>query len=153
MKACSLILKDLKATEQCASALAQKIKTPMRIYLKGEIGTGKTSFARALLRALGVEGSIQSPTFTLMVSYAVGSLIIYHFDLYRLETGTDLEALNFREYFEDLALILVEWPEQAQGILPPPDLLLEFTPFHTGIKIVAHGNVSFLNDSVDRSSP
>jgi tRNA threonylcarbamoyladenosine biosynthesis protein TsaE len=94
------------------------------IALAGELGAGKTTLARALLRTLGVTGPIKSPTYTLVELYAISNLYLYHFDFYRFNDPEEWEAAGFREYFRDDSICLIEWPERAAGFLPPPTLAL-----------------------------
>jgi len=94
----------------------------MVIYLRGELGAGKTSLARGILRGLGYTGRVKSPTYTLVELYNVSRLYLYHFDFYRLEDPHAWIDVGFRDYFNDAALCLVEWPERAGGSLPPADL-------------------------------
>lgn len=92
------------------------------IFLSGELGAGKTTFVRALLRGLGYDATVKSPTYTLVESYSVGGLAVYHFDLYRLRDPQELESIGFRDYLDGRGVCLVEWPERAAEYLPVPDL-------------------------------
>jgi tRNA threonylcarbamoyladenosine biosynthesis protein TsaE len=101
-----------------------------RIYLSGDLGAGKTTMTRGLMRAYGVEGAIKSPTFTLVEPYEQPGCHLYHFDLYRLADPEEVEFLGVAEYFDDANLCLIEWPEKGKGYLPAPDL--EITLSHEG---------------------
>jgi tRNA threonylcarbamoyladenosine biosynthesis protein TsaE len=96
------------------------------VYLTGELGAGKTTFARGLLAALGVTGAVRSPTYTLLELHEQGSLTALHIDLYRLRDASELEPLGLRDWARPGMLWLIEWPERGGGRLPPPDLTLTF---------------------------
>ena len=92
------------------------------LYLRGDLGAGKTTLVRGLLRALGEAGRIKSPTYTLVELYSVSSLNLYHFDLYRFKDKNEWVSAGFGEYFNPDTACLVEWPERAGELLPPPDI-------------------------------
>lgn len=97
------------------------------VYLYGDLGAGKTTLARGLLRAAGVGGTLRSPTYTLMEPYLAGGQAFLHLDLYRLVDPSEVENLGLRDYPVESTIWLVEWPERGQGFLPPPDLSLRLS--------------------------
>ena len=99
----------------------------MVIWLDGDLGAGKTTLVRALLRALGHTGPVKSPTYTLVEVYVVSSIYLYHFDFYRFNEPEEFADAGFGEYFRENALCLVEWPDKAAGYVPPADLALVFS--------------------------
>lgn len=122
-----LELPDAAATEALGAKLAPALKDRPGavIYLQGPLGAGKTTLARGLLRALGVEGTIKSPTYTLMEIYETGARKILHMDLYRLSTPLELHNLGLTDFPPEHTVWLVEWPQRGADLLPPPDLSIE----------------------------
>jgi tRNA threonylcarbamoyladenosine biosynthesis protein TsaE len=118
-------LPDRAATEALGAALASGARAGCVIHLRGELGAGKTTLVRGLLRALGHAGRVKSPTYTLVEPYELSSLHFYHFDFYRLKNQEEWERSGFRDYFNGEALCAVEWPERAHGLLASPDLDIE----------------------------
>jgi len=112
--------------EAALVALAQRLAPALRdgasIHLIGELGAGKTTFARALLKAIGVGERVKSPTYSLIESYRVGELDVHHLDLYRIADPGELEWLGLSDLATPSALLLVEWPERGGDALPPPEL-------------------------------
>jgi tRNA threonylcarbamoyladenosine biosynthesis protein TsaE len=115
-------LPDEAATQRLGEMLAPVLKPGMVIYLEGDLGAGKTTLVRALLKSLGHAGPVKSPTYSLVEVYGVSSLYLYHFDFYRFESPEEFLDAGLGEYFHDTSICLVEWPEKASGFLPPPDL-------------------------------
>jgi len=113
----NVALPDLAATASLGARIAAVLKPGDVVALAGDLGAGKTTLARAILRALGVAESVPSPTFTLVQSYATGNFPLSHYDLYRLNQASELNELGLEEALEDGAA-LVEWPERAGGYLP-----------------------------------
>jgi tRNA threonylcarbamoyl adenosine modification protein YjeE len=114
-------LPDLAATGALGASIAAGLQAGDAVALWGDLGAGKTTLARAVLRALGVEEDVPSPTFTLVQSYDTPRLAVSHFDLYRLKQPRELEQLSFEDALADGA-VLVEWPERAPEALPPDAL-------------------------------
>jgi tRNA threonylcarbamoyladenosine biosynthesis protein TsaE len=105
--------------------LAKCLNHRGKVYLRGDLGAGKTTFCRGILRALDHKGAVKSPTFTIVEPYSLPGGQVYHFDLYRLIDPEELEYIGIDDYLDDRNLCLVEWPEKAQEYLPVCDLDLE----------------------------
>lgn len=133
-------LPDETATDELAQRLAPLTLQGGRIHLEGDLGAGKTAFARALLRAAGVTGRIKSPTFTLVEPYKVSNLYCYHFDFYRFTDPREWLDAGFRDALQDDALVLIEWAERAGNALPVPDLnvALTYEGAGRGVTLTAH---------------
>jgi tRNA threonylcarbamoyladenosine biosynthesis protein TsaE len=119
-----LALADAAATVAAGAALGRATahRPGLVVYLRGELGAGKTTLARGWLRALGADGAIRSPTYTLVEPYELNGRSTLHVDLYRLQGPAELEQLGLADTPPDRSLWLVEWPERAGGRLPPADL-------------------------------
>ena len=99
----------------------------MIVTLRGELGSGKTTLVRGLLRARGVSGPVKSPTYALVEHYPVSSLYFYHFDFYRFTNPDEWDSAGMADYFRDDAVCIVEWPERVGDLLPVPDLALSLS--------------------------
>lgn len=133
-------LADETVVAQWAQTLAPQIGQGGTIYLRGDLGAGKTTFARALLVALGVAGRIKSPTYSLIESYQTDALAIHHLDLYRIADPGELEWLGLDDLPGGPGLFLIEWPERGGEALPAPDLVLELAHAASGRDLSARAS-------------
>lgn len=128
-------LADAEATAALGRAFGRAIKTHrdrvraagLQIGLSGDLGAGKTSLVRSMLRELDVSGPIKSPTYALLEPYTLSSLDFYHFDFYRFDNPEEFGASGFRELFGPGRVCAIEWPERAGGSLPTADLAIALT--------------------------
>ena len=121
-------LADEAATLALGAAIARVIRPGACIYLSGDLGAGKTTLSRGLLHALGHSGRVKSPTYTLVELYVISKLNLYHFDFYRFNDPEEWNEAGFRDLFNETNICLVEWPEKAGNLLPPPDLRIRLRP-------------------------
>lgn len=128
-------LADEEATLAFGRALAQLTQGHGVIALHGNLGSGKTTLYRGLIRGLGHVGAVKSPTFTLVEPYELPQCRIQHYDLYRLSDPEELEFLGMRDFIDAQTLTLIEWPEKARGFLPPIDLDLTLSVQGQGRRI------------------
>lgn len=142
----TLTLRDAAATDALGAALGRTFRATATagtvptgevpaagsavLYLYGELGTGKTTCARSLLRSLGVTGVVRSPTFTLIEAYPIRDLTCVHVDLYRLSGAAEVDELGLRDFLNPRYLLLIEWPERGGTALPAADLelMLHYAP-------------------------
>ena len=117
-------LPDEAATLALGALVARGLQPGLNIYLSGELGAGKTTFVRGLLRELGFEGRVKCPTYALVELYVISRLNLYHFDFYRFRDPEEWHEAGFRDLFSPSNICLVEWPEKARDLLPIADLNL-----------------------------
>lgn len=120
----NLYFPDETATLTFAARLYRALPVGSLIFLRGQLGAGKTALVRGCLRAAGYTGAVKSPTFTLVEEYCLQNRPIYHFDLYRLNDPEELEWMGIRDYLRPDALCFIEWPERGAGVLPLADIEL-----------------------------
>ena len=126
----TLNLPDEAATLAVGADIGSLVEPGVGIHLSGGLGAGKTTFSRGLVRSLGYDGRVKSPTYTLVELYVISKLHLYHFDFYRFNDPEEWNDAGFRDLFNETNVCLVEWPEKAGELLPAADLniLLEVTP-------------------------
>jgi len=117
---------DEAAVQELAARFARTLQPPAVIFLRGDLGAGKTTFARAYIHALGYPDYVKSPTYGLLEIYRVEGQVVLHLDLYRIEHPEELEYLAIRDQFDASTVLLVEWPDRGKDGLPAPDLVLDF---------------------------
>ena len=130
--------------------IAQALEGRGVVYLEGNLGMGKTTLSRGIIRSFGHTGAVKSPTYTLVEPYELGQVNVYHFDLYRLASPEELEFLGVRDYFDGDNLCLVEWPEKGAGALPRPDLTITIDAVGTGRRLTLTGASSHGQASCQR---
>ena len=121
----TLALRKERETTALGAALSRTVSHDAVVFLRGDLGSGKTTLARGWLRGLGITGAVKSPTYTLVEPYEVGERMVYHMDFYRLHHPMELEGIGIRDYFDTANLVLIEWPERGVGMTPAADLCIE----------------------------
>lgn len=132
MSEVTLYLEGEDAMEAFGRRIASVTQGVGTIFLEGNLGAGKTTLSRGIIRGLGHAGAVKSPTFTLVEPYEIGAIRAFHFDLYRLVDPEELEFLGIRDYFDGAALCLIEWPQKGAGFLPKPDLTITISAATAG---------------------
>lgn len=136
MRSANFELPDADATLRLGEALAEGAAPGRVLFISGELGAGKTTLVRGLLRGLGHAGRAKSPTYALVEPYMLSRLDLYHFDFYRFKDRSEWLNSGFREHFNPHSLCVVEWPEKAGDLLAPPDLHLTLQPAGSGRRAV-----------------
>ncbi len=125
-------LADSSETEAFGAALWRALPNRCLIFLYGELGAGKTTLVRGLLRESGYQGPVKSPTYTLVEEYHLDQRAVFHFDLYRLKDPEELEWFGMNDYLKQDALCCIEWPEMGEGHLPAPELEIRLSHKESG---------------------
>jgi len=121
-------LNSTEETEQFGAELFKSVPSKCLIFLQGDLGAGKTTMVRGFLRAAGYNGTVKSPTYTLVEEYIVDGRKIFHFDLYRVVDPEELEWIGIRDYFDQDSICFIEWPDKGKGFLPQPDIIITLKP-------------------------
>lgn len=148
-----LFLEGEAETEKLGSELARLAKQSgqgLIVFLDGDLGMGKTTLSRGVIRGLGHKGAVKSPTYTLVEPYEDLVPPAYHFDLYRWGDPEELEYMGIRDYFNGESICLIEWPERGEGLLPEPDLEIHLEHQGEGRSVVVRAGseqgASLLNE-------
>ncbi len=135
-------LHEEAGTLALGASLAHALQPGLTIYLHGDLGAGKTALTRAMLHALGYVGHVKSPTYTLAEPYIVNirgeAVNVIHFDLYRMGSAEEFLDAGFREYFNQQTICIIEWPEKAETVLPPPDISISLAVAGEGRDVELH---------------
>ncbi|MBF8177585.1 MAG: tRNA (adenosine(37)-N6)-threonylcarbamoyltransferase complex ATPase subunit type 1 TsaE [Burkholderiaceae bacterium] len=135
-------LHEEAGTLALGASLARALQPGLTIYLHGDLGAGKTALTRAMLHALGHTGHVKSPTYTLAEPYTVtigdAAVNVIHFDLYRMASAEEFLDAGFREYFNHKTICIIEWPEKAETVLPPPDISISLAVAGEGRDVELH---------------
>lgn len=147
-------LHDEEGTAALGAALARALAPGLAIHLHGDLGAGKTALTRALLHAAGHTGTVKSPTYTLSEPYSIQldgrAVSVIHFDLYRMASAEEFLDAGFREDFNGDNICIVEWPEKAEGVLPPPDLNVVLTVAGHGRDVELQASTALGNSCLQR---
>lgn len=135
-----MYLEDDTSTLELGACVARLCQAPLVMHLRGELGAGKTTFARGLIRALGHSGRVKSPTFSLQEIYIIENTRLFHFDLYRIQDPGELEFIGIRDAAGEAdAICLIEWPERGEGAIPKADIEFAFRHAGDGRQVDFHG--------------
>jgi tRNA threonylcarbamoyladenosine biosynthesis protein TsaE len=147
-------LHDEEGTAALGAALARALVPGLAIHLHGDLGAGKTALTRSLLHAAGHIGTVKSPTYTLSEPYSIQldgrAVSVIHFDLYRMGSPEEFLDAGFREDFNGDNICIVEWPEKADGVLPPPDLNVFLTVAGNGRDVELQASTALGNSCLQR---
>lgn len=133
-----IIIPTAEKMQEFGNKLGNQLHRGDIIFLKGQLGAGKTTLVRGILQGLGYEDKVKSPTFTLVESYSLPSAMIFHFDFYRLRDVYELLDIGIQDYFTEDAIVLIEWPENAISLLPHATVDCEISLKEEGREIILH---------------
>lgn len=139
---CQLNVIDAPAMEELGQKLASACLHGSKLFLQGELGTGKTTLVRGFLNGLGYQGIVKSPTYTLIEPYQINDLEIFHFDLYRINDPEELESIGIRDYFSGPGICLLEWPEKGAALLGTPDVFIQIQYWDSQRKVSLEAKTS-----------
>ena len=125
MKEISVFLENEKSTSELGLKLSERLTAGLLLYLKGDLGAGKTCLVRSILMSLGYEGKVKSPSYSLFEQYYINDKTINHFDLYRFKSPVEWLSTGFNDYINVHDITIIEWPEMAKNVLCDPDIEIE----------------------------
>ena len=131
----------------CAAQISLILLPGDVVYLRGDLGTGKTTFARAIIQQLGSSESVTSPTFTLIETYQLVDVLVAHLDLYRIGSEAEMEEIGLRDYLDGSWICLIEWPDRVPGALPKPDITIDLAYEQQGRSAVLAATKQFADRS------
>ncbi len=143
MSRATLSIETADAMQRLGACLAADARRASSVWLQGELGTGKTTLCRGFIHALGYRGRVKSPSYTLLESYSTARFPVHHFDFYRIADSSEVEWIGIRDYFDEAAVCLVEWPERAARYLPAPVLRVVLTLDGEGRRATLHAAAGF----------
>ena len=135
--------------EKIAQAIGQ-VNAPLLILLNGDLGAGKTTLSRGILKGLGYKGSVKSPTYTLVEPYDLEIGKVFHFDLYRLVDPEELYDIGFNDYLSEAQLCMIEWPDKGGSLVPRPDIRLQINSNGTGRQVILTAQTSLGSECVNQ---
>jgi tRNA threonylcarbamoyladenosine biosynthesis protein TsaE len=141
---------DESAMLRLGARMARALRPGTVVYLEGNLGMGKTTLSRGILREYGHEGAVKSPTYTLVEPYEFKGLSVFHFDLYRLGDPSELDYIGIRDYFDERSICLLEWPERGKGFLPREDILVRIVPQGGGRLLTLAATTSLGGQFIER---
>ena len=142
-------LTDEAETTSLGAKIAKHLNSGMTIFLSGQLGAGKTCLTRGILRELGYQGSVKSPTYSLVETYTINNKKISHFDFYRLSAAEELFEAGFEEHFSEENICIVEWPEKIATVIDTSDVLIRFEIVGTSRKITLESETLMGNKLIE----
>jgi tRNA threonylcarbamoyladenosine biosynthesis protein TsaE len=140
-----------EAMEKLGEAFSSSLRVGAVVYLDGDLGMGKTTLVRGVLRGLKYQGPVKSPTYTIVEPYELEGLEAFHFDLYRVTDPEELEYMGIRDYFNDGGLCLIEWAEMGEGVLPEADIIVSLSLINQGRHVSFEAKTLKGNDILNAS--
>ena len=145
----TLLLPDEHATLQLGASWANSITAPLVVYLEGDLGAGKTTFTRGLLRGLGYQGTVKSPTYAIVESYPLARFTLNHFDLYRFTAPEEWEDAGLGDLVNNKSICLLEWANKGETFTPPADVTLYFVHTAEGRKLTLQTHTEYGKKSLE----